>query len=180
MWRRRRVIKAESAAIAERWEAVEDSIASEAWPDNSPSIDEIWASTGCDLEHCLDLLQSLEALQPEAALNDPEWPGALDLLAFYELGDPLPDSALLPTPWTAGALHRYLSEVASSWGLTYHELVASVVTRIQDLQSGIEERDAVHRRRRRALEREVFLPTPEQLDRLIRAEAHLDRRFAKV
>lgn len=141
-----------------------------------------------ELEEGLRVLETVRTPNSNADLVDLDWASAIAAVD----GHGVPMDVMEPEePWTRASFIEFVTRIAGLCEFSYEELVSYTLReakryivqaafRIADDQAEAETRALEHGRLRQCLEREAILPTPAMQDRLQRAEAHLDRRFAKL
>jgi hypothetical protein len=194
-WRLRRVIRAETADINARFDAIDDPASYPAPEPEHPFIelglsdlprfepDPAWF----DVERGVAVLEALSSTETPVELIDPDWESALELTERIMS----PGDEELPELWTKASFIEFLTKTAASMGYTFSGWVTETLDGIPAYldsrerqaaaeQAKAERAAAARERRRRYLERAAILASPEMDDRFRRAEAHLDRRFAKL
>jgi len=193
MWRKRCIIRAESASINALYDAIDDPASYPSPPDDDDSGTEVETENNSDW--MMPGIRTLEALQsPEVDWDviDPDWECALEVLREFGGGE---DFLLTGEPWTPALFVEHMKKVSEPDDETYEELLSWLLKEARDHLGEVErrtraDRAEVERRSRDAraevetlrkhLERIAILPAPQTEERLQRAEAHLGRRFAQV
>ena len=180
-WRRRRIIRREVALMDARYEAMEDgaqsNTLSHGWAMGERELD----STGCDVDTGTELLQILDTLDANTKLDPEAAKSAFGLLFFCGPLDfrELPERREESSTATAGSFREWISIQAAAEQMTYLEVVQSALQGGERILDGRARRREAAERCRLARERAALMPSVQEMDSLVRHEAHFDRSFAR-
>ena len=191
-WRLRRVIKAETADMNARFDAIDDPT-SYPGPSEEDSLPYFGPNRSV-VERGVEVLEALRSPDGDFDLIDPDWDAALALIELtmgLDDEDDEDDEELPEEGFTKDSFLDYLTRAARSHKSMAEQWIAETLEEVPDYIDAMERHAAAQaekvalaelerQRLRRYLERAALLPSPEMEARLWRAEAHLDRRFAKL
>jgi hypothetical protein len=181
-WRRRRIIRREVALIDTRHEAIEEAVASDPRLEIMRYDEMRLDAVGCDVAAGVDFLETLDGLDANDEL-DPERVNAALGLVFYCGG--LKEFKMLPEDteggWsaTAAAFREWIAKHAAAEGATYEDVLQLALQSGNTVLASQARREQARQKLRGDRKRAAVMPSVQDMDNLVRHEAHLDRSFAR-
>lgn len=181
-WRRRRVIRREVALIDSRYEAIDEGVQSIAHSYIKTIAEQGLESAGCDVSAGVELLEILDVLDADTQL-DPE--GANSALGVLHFSGPLslkelPEDQEVPFTGTAGSFRDWISAHAAAEETDYPAVLQGTLQIAERILSRQAQRREAMAKNRLARERAAVMPSVQEMDSLVRHEAHLDRSFSRA
>jgi hypothetical protein len=181
-WRLMRVVRYEKSELDAKYAAIDDPDSYSPPATRQLAVEEQFKKIGLDLNRCRVLLQSIDSVGYDAVLKDPQWQHVIRLLDLsrHPVREAMEGISSRVPVTTAGSLREWIAEIARACGISYVELIRSTLKGADNVLSFIERRERVRARQRHALEHQAIMLSDKEMDRVVRLEAHLERRRTKI
>ena len=180
-WRKRRIIRHEVALIETRHEWIDEDLESD--PSVPPRLLKARSieAKGCNVGAITELLEKLDGFEANCKLDPRIALGAFNLICFsgFEGLSELSAEDFLACFVTAGGFREWIANHWATEEIPYKVVVQLALQEGRDIQADEALRKEAIEKCRLQRERAALMPSVDDMDNLVRHEAHLDRSFAR-
>ncbi len=180
--RKRRVRRVENGYIDAKFEAIDDPDES-LDKENMPNvIDRSLERDSCDLEEAIRALDRLLVLGDKVAMDRDraiDMAKLLMVMCTMSTGKVVRPTLLDEHPCSGAHVREYAEKCSKLLGEDLETTIIRARRTASDILKGRQSREEARLRRRRAREREAFMPEPHQVEAINRWDAALDRSLAR-